>query len=158
MRRAWCQQVASESATLAKGPLAKVAQVAQDGDTTALGCPATLLGGDGQVDAWCHSASGERSNTVLMGESCTGHASLAERLLKRDATVSLQNSMGGTALGQASHDGHRHCVQLLMQASATHAVPEMAEAPLPVSPKVRATVRAHRGCARLVRGTLRGAV
>ena len=75
----------------------------------------------GLVDTLCPTTakSGELvAYGLLHAAAANGHLEMVRELLKRGASVSLPNSLGGTALMNAAFNGHLSIVLVLLQHSA----------------------------------------
>ena len=69
----------------------------------------------GQVDARCAE---QGSATLLMAAANNGQTLLVRLLLRRNASLDLQDIDGGTALMCAAYGGHTATVQALLEAGA----------------------------------------
>ena len=88
-------------------------RAAKNGDAQAV---AAWLDEGGGLDAWCAEHGG--TATLLMMATYGGQEALVRMLLRRGASVNLQDSDGWTALMHAAARGHTTIVQALLDAKA----------------------------------------
>ena len=102
-----------QGATTGEGDV--VAEAATRGDEAAV--RESLDGGGQKINATFNDGSAS-GLTLLMIASQWGHADMVDCLIRRGATVDLQDSEGRTALMAAATKGHRRIVETLLDHSA----------------------------------------
>ena len=90
----------------------KIRLAAEEGDAHVV---LAWLAGGGGVDTRSQEYG---STTLLMGAAQGGQEAMVRLLLKRGASINLQNSNGATALMCAADSGHTTIVQVLLDAKA----------------------------------------
>jgi ankyrin repeat protein len=114
-------------------------------EANAVLCCRLLVKGGADVDA-----RDEHGNSPLLLAAAAGNAALCKALVSLDASLTLANDAGGTALHVAARHGHDGVVQLLLRECADLAVAIAAKDQLGQSPLHSAAIGGSSICAELL--------